>query len=317
MTVAVVLVSHGTVDDLDDLGAFVTNVRRGHAPSADLVAELHRRYDAVGGSPLNAINAEVARKLSVRLSVRVAFANRLWKPYARDVIASLATEGATRIALVPLAQHSAAVYAADARPAAEAAGVELVCATNWGRDPALCDAFARRIGQALVGPAHGVPTGGAGLPENVAMATIPPTVIMTAHSLPRSVIEAGDPYEREVRGAADAIAERVRVANAAHFVVAFQSQGFASTGPGGRPIPWLGPDLAAALDEAVALGSKRVVFAPVGFLADHVEILYDLDIEARAMAAARGLAYARTASLNADDDFIEVLARVASPLLAA
>ena len=81
-------------------------------------------------------------------------------------------------------------------------------------------------------------------------------------------------------------------------------------------MPWLGPDLGAALDEAAAAGSKRVVFAPVGFLADHVEILYDLDIEARAMAAQRGLSYARTASLNADDDFIEVLARVARPLLA-
>jgi ferrochelatase len=312
VSVAVVVVSHGTVDDLDDLGAFVTNVRRGHPPSADLVAELRRRYDAVGGSPLNAINAEVARKLAARLSVRVASANRLWKPYARDVVAALAAEGATRIVLVPLAQHSAAVYAADARPAAEAAGVELVCAPNWGRDAALCDAFASRIGQALAGP-------GAGPGETVAMATISPTVIMTAHSLPRSVIDAGDPYEREVRGAAEAIAERVRgrVPNAPHFVVAFQSQGFASTGPGGRPIPWLGPDLAAALDEAVSLGSKRVVFAPVGFLADHVEILYDLDIEARAMAAARGLEYARTASLNADDDFIEVLARVASPLLGA
>jgi ferrochelatase len=312
VSVAAVLVSHGTVDDLDDLEAFVTNVRRGHPPPADLVAELRRRYDAVGGSPLNAINAAVARKLGARLSVRVASANRLWKPYVRDVVAALAAEGATRVALVPLAQHSAAVYAADAKPAAEAAGVALACATNWGRDASLCDAFASRIGKALAGS-------GATSNAIAVAASVPTTVIMTAHSLPRSVIDAGDPYEREVRGAADAIAERVRAraANAPHFVVAFQSQGLASSGPGGRPIPWLGPDLAAALDEAVSVGSERVVFAPVGFLADHIEILYDLDVEARAMAAGRGLSYVRTSSLNADDDFIEVLARVASPLLGA
>jgi ferrochelatase len=310
VSVAVLLVSHGTVENLDDLGAFVTNVRRGHAPPPDLVAELRRRYEAAGGSPLNAINAAIARKLAARLSIRVASANRLWKPYVRDVVAGLAAEGATRIALVPLAQHSAAVYAADAKPAAEAAGVALACATNWGREAALCDAFASRIGQALAGP-------DARSNENVARATIPTTVVLTAHSLPRAVIDAGDPYEREVRGAADAIAAAVSVRASVppHFVVAFQSQGFASAGPGGRPIPWLGPDLAAAIEEAHARGSKRVVFAPVGFLADHVEILYDLDVEARAMAAARGLSYARSASLNADDDFIEVLARVATPLL--
>lgn len=308
MSAAVLLVSHGTVENLDDLGAFVTNVRRGHAPPPDLVAELRRRYEAVGGSPLNAINAEIARKLAARLSVRVVLANRLWKPYVRDVIGVLAAEGVSRIALLPLAQHSAAVYAADARPAAEAAGVALACASNWGGDEALCHAFASRIGEALAGDGAGAPP--------PAEATVPTTVIMTAHSLPRSVIDAGDPYEREVRGAAEAIAQALRArlgARAPQFVVAFQSQGLASAG--GRPMPWLGPDLAAALDEAVAAGSKRAVFAPVGFLADHVEILYDLDIEARAMAEGRGLSYGRTASLNADDDFVEVLARVASPLL--
>jgi ferrochelatase len=139
---------------------------------------------------------------------------------------------------------------------------------------------------------------------------------MTAHSLPRSVIDAGDPYERELRGAAAAVADRVRerLGREVPWQLAFQSQGMGA-GPGGRPIEWLGPDLKAALDEAVAAGARRVVFAPIGFLADHVEILYDLDIEARAMVEARGLAYARAASLNADEDLVEVLAAVAAPLL--
>jgi ferrochelatase len=132
-------------------------------------------------------------------------------------------------------------------------------------------------------------------------------VLFTAHSLPRVVVERGDPYEREVRATAAALAERL--GPGVRTAVAFQSQGF------GVPGEWLGPDLGTALDEIAARGDARVVFAPVGFLADHVEILYDLDIEAAAMARERGLASVRTPSLNDDDDLIDVLADVARPLL--
>jgi ferrochelatase len=298
MTQAVLLASHGSIDDLNDLAAFVTNVRRGHPPPSDLVAELRRRYEAVGGSPLNAINAAVSRKLEKRLGVPVEWASRLWKPYVRDVLLDLAKRGIDRVALVPLAQHSAPVYAAAARPLAEEAHIELACASNWGQTPALCRAFADRVIDAMGPPSASEPT----------------AVVMTAHSLPRSVIDAGDPYEREVRAAAAIIADLVasNVKQSVRFEVAFQSQGLA--GAGGAN-PWLGPDIPTTLDAARARGARRMVFAPIGFLADHVEVLYDLDIEARAMAAARGLAYARARSLNDDDDFVEVLVAVSSPLL--
>jgi len=297
MKQAVLLASHGSIDDLDDVAAFATNVRRGHAPSDDLVRELRRRYHLVGGSPLNAINAAVAAKLEKRIGLPVCWASRLWRPYVRDVLGDLARRGVARVALVPLAQHSAAVYAAAARPSAEEAHIELACATNWGQSPRLCRAFADRIVDAL-GPEHGS--------ESV-------TVAMTAHSLPRSVIDAGDPYEREVRSSAALIAELVaaRAIPRVRFAVAFQSQGLAGAGAS----PWLGPDISTTLDTARARGDRRVVFAPIGFLADHVEVLYDLDVEARAMAAERGLSYARSRSLNSDDDFIEVLADVSAPLL--
>jgi len=297
MKQAVLLASHGSIDDLDDVAAFATNVRRGHAPSDDLVRELRRRYHLVGGSPLNAINAAVAAKLEKRIGLPVCWASRLWRPYVRDVLGDLARRGVARVALVPLAQHSAAVYAAAARPSAEEAHIELACATNWGQSPRLCRAFADRIVDAL-GPEHGS--------ESV-------TVAMTAHSLPRSVIDAGDPYEREVRSSAALIAELVaaRAIPRVRFEVAFQSQGLAGAGAS----PWLGPDISTTLDTARARGDRRVVFAPIGFLADHVEVLYDLDVEARAMAAERGLSYARSRSLNSDDDFIEVLADVSAPLL--
>jgi ferrochelatase len=291
MKPAVLLVSHGTVDDLDDLAAFVTQVRRGRPPGADLVAELQRRYQAIGGqSPLNAMNGRVAAKLTARLDVRVKWANRLWKPYVRDVLAGLAGDGVRRVAVVPLAQHSAHVYAEDAQSSAASMGLTLACAPSWGQTPELHAAFARRIRSVLGDPAHA-------------------TVLLTAHSLPRIVIERGDPYEREVRAAGAAISERL--GPDVHTVVAFQSQGF------GVPGEWVGPDLPTVLDQAVARGDHRVVFAPIGFLADHVEILYDLDIEAAGMARERGLSWARSPSLNDDDDFIDVLAGVARPLLHA
>jgi len=289
MTAAVLLVSHGTVDDLDDLGAFVTQVRRGHPPGVELVAELRRRYEAIGGqSPLNAVSARVAAKVEARLGVRTAWAGRLWKPYVRDVLAELAAEGVVHVAVVPLAQHSAHVYAEDARRAAEGTGVTVACAPGWGQSPGLHDAFARRIRGVLGDPAR-------------------TTVILSAHSLPRVVVERGDPYAREVRASAAAVSERL--GPGVRTAVAFQSQGF------GAPGEWLGPDLAAVLDEAAARGDARVVFAPIGFLADHVEILYDLDIEAAAMARERGLTSVRAPSLNDDDDLVDILVDVARPLL--
>lgn len=290
MRAAVLLVSHGTVDDLDDLAAFVTQVRRGHPPGPELVAELRRRYQAIGGqSPLNAVNARVATKVESRLGAQTTWANRLWRPYVRDALAELAADGVVHVAVVPMAQHSAHVYAEDARRAAEGTGVTVACAPGWGQNPELHDAFAKRIRAVLGDPAR-------------------TTVLLTAHSLPRVVIERGDPYEREVRAAAAAVSERL--GPGVRTAVAFQSQGF------GAPGEWLGPDLATVLDEAAARGDSRVVFAPIGFLADHVEILYDLDIEAAAMARERGLAFARAPSLNDDDDLVDIVVDVARPLLA-
>jgi ferrochelatase len=299
---AVLLVSHGTVDDLGDLAAFVTNIRHGHPPSSEVVAELRRHYEAIGGkSPLNAISSDVARKLERKLQMPVAWASRLWKPYVRDVLRGLVRDGVAQVALVPLAQHSAHVYAEDARRVADGMGVHLACAPNWGASPKLRKAFAERI-----------------VPVLMAMGDVAhATLVMTAHSLPKAAVVRGDPYEDDVRSAAKAIAATVcaRIGEDVRCTVAFQSQGMGDSGPGGKPIEWLGPDLRAALDEASARGDRRVVLAPIGFLADHVEILYDLDIHARAMAKERKLEYLRTPSLNADDDLVEALADVARPLL--
>jgi len=288
MKQAVLLVSHGTVESLDDLPAFLRNVRHGREAPPELVTELRRRYTAIrlpeagGGSPLDAINGRLAQKLERVLGVPVRRASRLWRPYVKDVVAELDVE---RAVVLPLAQHSAHVYAEAAKR--EIGGrAAVVCAENWGQEPALLDAFAARARK---------------------LASPDAALVLTAHSLPQRAIDAGDPYEREVRASAAGVIERVGGAFA-ETLVAFQSQGFGTE-------PWLGPSLPEVLD-AIAARRERVVVAPIGFLADHVEILYDLDVEAKAMAEARGLTLARTESLNDADDFVAVLAHLARELLA-
>ncbi len=298
---AVMLVAHGTVDSLDDLPEFLTNIRRGRPASPELLSEVRRRYEAIGGkSPLNAINTELAQRLEQRLGLPVRASNRLFHPYPKDVLAELVSAGAARIVVLPLAQHSADIYGAAVKEAAVESGldVEIVAAANWGRIPELVDAFARSVVAAL----DEVPDGERDRTS----------LLLTAHSLPVSVIEAGDLYEEEFRASAEDIAARVRELAPGRFVdhvVAFQSQGM-SSGPGGRPMEWLGPDLRSRLEVLAARGRKEIVIAPVGFLADHVEILYDLDIEARGWAGELGITLRRAASLNASDGLVDALAAV-------
>jgi len=193
-----------------------------------------------------------------------------------------------------------ALYGESVKQAVREAGLDLevVAASNWGRIPELTEAYARSVVTAL----DLVP---AGERDRTSL-------LLTAHSLPVSVIEAGDPYEDEVRASAEAVAARVREIAPGRFVdhdVAFQSQGM-SSGPGGRPMAWLGPDLRGRLELLAARGRKEVIIAPIGFLADHVEILYDLDIEARSWAEELGLTLRRAPSLNASDGLVDALAAV-------
>jgi len=298
---AVVLIAHGTVEDLDELPPFLAAIRRGHPAPPALVAEVRRRYEAIGGqSPLLAICREVAAKLEARLALPVRLAMRLWEPYPKEVLAALLGQGVERVVVVPLAQHSAAIYgesveAAAKELAAEGRGaLQVVAAKNWGQEPGLTRAFASEVRRALEAT-----------PQAIREGTL---LLFTAHSLPVAVIRGGDPYEIEVRKSATAIVEALGAA-CPPSRVAFQSQGMG----GGE---WLGPDLPASLDAARAEGMTHVLVAPIGFLADHVEVLYDLDIEAQALAKERGLTLGRTESLNASGGLLDALEAVARGLIA-
>ena len=288
MTTAILLTGHGTIQELGDIPGFLKNIRRG-APTPDgLVSEMQHRYEAIGGrSPLTAICTELAASLGRELGMPARFASRLWHPYVKEVLEDLKAQGVTEVVTAALAQFSAHVYHAHVREVAEPMGIAVREVPNWGNTPALVAAYAARIMALDVGPDD--------------------YVVLSAHSLPQMVVDAGDKYPELVHNAAEAVAKAAGLGQA--WGLYYQSQG-ASAGPGGRPMVWIGPDLKAAVATANERGAKRVVFAPIGFLADHVEVLYDLDIEARKWVEDAGMHYARTESLNAHPELVALLAEL-------
>lgn len=295
MSTAVLCTCHGTVDKTSDLPAFLSNIRRGRPTPAAIVEEVRRRLDHIGGSPLMRITAAQASALEERLGLPVRIAGRLWGPYPREVIDALVEEGTTRLISLPLAPQSVEIYHAQVREAAAAhPGLELRCAPAWGLEPAMIDACVEAIDEAI-----------ARLPED-ARPRAP--VLLSAHSLPQRVIDAGDLYEQQFREMAGEVAARV-AARGNPTSIAFQSQGM----DGGA---WLGPDLPTAFAALAAAGAREVVIAPIGFVSDHTETLYDLDVEAPRLAASAGIPRVeRAAAMNTRPRFIDALESVVRKLL--
>ncbi|MDP3275142.1 MAG: ferrochelatase [Deltaproteobacteria bacterium] len=290
---ALLVTAHGTVDSLDEIPAFLQIIRRGRPAPPELLDEVRAHYEAIGGrSPHLAWTSRVAEDLANALQIRSQVAMRLWHPTIASVVPSLLAEGFDRVVSLPLAPYSVEIYHAPVAQALSAAGLDpaqhLVRVDGYHLHPALIEVFATRL-RSLLG--HDATR-----------------VIFTAHSLPMSVVTAGDPYPTLVRETAVAVANACNLP-APQWQLAYQSQGAVSGA-------WLGPTVSEALDQARADGIQRVVFSPIGFLSDHVEILYDLDIDAASQCASRGLSYARTATPNADDDLCAALCEILAPYLA-
>ncbi len=284
---AVLLVAHGTVQNEAEIPDFLQRVRRGRPAPAELVAETRRRYALIGGSPLLTITRAQAAALQARLGLPVAVAMRLWHPLVEEVLPRLVAQGVERVCVLPLAPFSVSVYQHAAEQAARQTGladsVRLVSVQPWGTEEELVAAHAASIRRA--GPAD--------------------ATIVTAHSLPLAVLREGDQYAVEVEACAQAVGARL----GEPLTMAFQSQ----SGDG----EWLGPDLRTVLEQTRKQGANKVRLAPIGFLADHVETLYDLDLEAQSWARELGLDLQRIPALNEDPGLIEALAAVAQRALRA
>jgi ferrochelatase len=298
---AVLLMAYGSPDRIDQVEAYYTDIRRGNPPTAELLAELIERYEAIGGgSPLSAIVERQRRALETELAGRgsplpVYAGMRHIAPRIVTIVEGMAADGVERfvaIALAPQRSSNAAGY----RRAVEAALATIgegapsyVFVESWHDEPRFIEALAAATAEALAR----FPS-----PERV-------RVMFTAHSLPARVVAEGDRYPDELAGTARLVAERLRLGA---YEFAFQSAG--RTGE-----PWLGPDLRDEIRRLAAAGVNELVVCPVGFVADHLEVLYDIDIEAQAVAREVGIRLERARSMNDDPTFIAGLADVASAAL--
>lgn len=299
----VLVMDHGTPRRLDDLPAFYTEIRRGRPPTPELLSDLERRYRAIGGiSPLNERTDAQSRGIADALEKRapgrftVEHGAKFSAPRIEDAALALRRAGARRAVGLVLAPQSSVVsvgeYARRAIAAAEAPDprgtppMAIDVVDHWHTEPEVAELFAQRVERAL----HTFePSARAGA-----------VVVFTAHSVPARVVEAGDTYPGQVAATAAAVAE---AAGLERWSVAYQSAG--RTGE-----PWLGPDVLDVIAALGADGAGAVVVCPVGFVSDHLEILYDIDIEARAAAEDARIGFARTASLDDDPRFCALLARV-------
>lgn len=287
MSDAVLLSYHGAVERLEDVAAFVQRIRHGRPAPADVVEEVQRRLRVIGGSPLRAISEAQAAALESKLGLPCRAAARLWEPSIGDVIDDLKSVGVTRVVSLPLAPLSLSVYHRALR--SEAPGLDVVEIAPWVDEPAWASLCAAPIIEALRrAGADGT------------------TVILSAHSLPEKIIAAGDRYAADFERMCAGIAARL---NGATVKVCYQSQGM--TGDA-----WLGPSLKDMLEQSKREGKLGAIVAPVGFVADHVETLYDLDVEAKAWAAELGLSWQRLPALGVEPAFIEFLASKVRQVLA-
>jgi len=278
----VLLVAHGTVENLDDLGAFVARIRQGRPAPPGLIEELRHRYEAIGGSsPLLSTTREQAQSLAKHLEAPVLVAMRLWEPGVEKALTAAAALGLTRLVVIALAPFSQHIYwdAAVKVAAGTQTSIQLLPSAPYAEEPAFVAAHVDAIRR------HASPSA---------------AIVLSAHSLPRVVIQRGDPYARLFEASAAAVAAGL----GRPIRVCYQSQG----ADGGD---WLGPTVRETLTALAAEGQREVVWAPLGFLADHVETLYDLDVEASAIAKELSISLVRVPALNVHPGLTATLAAVA------
>ena len=297
---AVLLMAYGTPRTRDEIEPYYTDIRRGRPPTPEQLADLTARYDALGGtSPLAARTEAQRAALQQALDAaapggyHVALGLKHAEPKIEAAVDALAAQGFRRIIGLVLAPHYSAYsvgqYLDRLRAAAEPHGITTAGVQSWATEPAFIEFVATDVRARL-----------AAMPANT-------KVVFTAHSLPQRIVATGDPYPDELRATAEAVAAAAGISGWTRWSIAWQSAGR-------TPEPWLGPDILQVIDDLAAAendaaSAQGLLVSAVGFVADHLEVLYDLDIEAARRAAGHGIAFARTACVNDDPTVLAALAQ--------
>ena len=293
---AVLLLAHGSPDSPDDVPEFLKYVTGGRPVSDTTLEEVRHRYSLIGKSPLTDITMAQGVEVQRELGLPVYVGMRNWKPFIADVVRQMMEAGVENVLAICLAPQNSSTSVglykralfAEMKP-----GIAVQFVEEWHDHPMLIQAFAERLEPVWR--------------QASAELGSPAPVIFTAHSVPTRTIQAGDPYEHQAKETAQLVAAKVGLAPDLHHF-AFQSQGMS----GG---PWLGPTVEKVILDLKKQGHNGVVVDPIGFLCDHVEVLYDIDIGFKKFAAEENIKLWRTESLNTSPAFISALAHLASEKL--
>ena len=286
------VMAYGGPQSLDEVEPYLMDVRHGRSTSPEVVSAVRERYREIGGrSPLLERTQAQAHALQAALNsqgenFRAYVGMRHWRPYIKDTLAQMAQDGLQRAVGLVMAPHYSRMSIGAYYQKVAGAGSPITVAPieRWHLLPGYLDAVTDRIRTAL-----------AGFPDSV-RARVP--VIFTAHSLPQRILEWADPYPTELQATVDALMARL---SPQPHELAYQSAAM-------TPEPWLGPDAGQVIDRLAAQGHRHLLIAPIGFVCEHVEILYDVDIAYRRQAAGLGVDLRRIDMLNTAPAMIEGLA---------
>ncbi|HXZ79518.1 MAG TPA: ferrochelatase [Terriglobales bacterium] len=296
---AVLLLAHGSPDRVEEIPEFLRYVTGGRPVPDAVVAEVQHRYGLIGHSPLTEITLRQAQALSEQIQLPVYVGMRNWNPFIADTVRQMAADGIERAVTICLAPQnsrtSVGLYRSALQGQLDTMPFECDFVESWHDHPLLIRAFAEKL---KAGWTRGCEEAGEGLP-----------VIFTAHSVPQRTIAEGDPYQQQAHDTAALVAMESGFLRMEDWTFAFQSQGMS----GG---PWLGPSVEDTIADLQGRGHKGIFVQPIGFVCDHVEVLYDIDIGFRKFAADRDMKLWRAESLNDSPLFIAALVDVARSRLA-
>src|SRR5215813_9850712 len=287
--IAVLLLAHGTPDRVEEIPEYLRNVTGGRPVSDGVMKEVTHRYSLIGHSPLTAHTLRQAELLQESIGIPVYVGMRNWHPYIPDTVRKMRESGINQIVAICMAPQNSrtSVGLYKQRALAEAGDqMEIQFVDQWHDHPQLVRAFAEKLKPVFEAASAQL---GRKLP-----------VVFTAHSVPSRTIEAGDPYDKQARETATLVAQQLGIPDQ-EWRFAFQSQGMS----GG---PWIGPTVEETITALTKEGYKGVVIQTVGFVCDHVEVLYDVDITFKQSAADQGMQLWRSSSLNDSPLLISTLA---------